>query len=213
MKRYMLFLCLLTCFSFSNTSKNLQRKVISDSEFDYSFHVSINEQPKLKYSKFYFWYKSGEIHSSQGDSSGDLLHGEYTKSYKSNNLAELGVFNKGLKNKIWKKWYKNGQLYEIANWKNGIKIGKYLQFSEEGDILIQGNYKDNNKHGVWVNQATNDTLYFKKGVKIGKPKKYTKKPFVKRLKSFFKNLFKKKEKNNLKKDSTAKKRKKIKSKK
>lgn len=179
-------------FIFLFPSKNPQRKIISDSEFSYTFYVSTKET-KAKDSKHYYWYKSGEIHSSQGGSSGNVLHGEFTKSYKNNNLAEKGSFKNGLKNSVWKRWYKNGQLYEIAQWKNGLRLGDYMQFSENGKVSIRGHYKNNRKHDIWINVPTSDTLYFKKGIKVEKPKK----SLVKKVTGFFKNTFRKKEKDSL----------------
>lgn len=203
MKLYLTFFFLI--FTFSHANKDIQRRVISDSEFNYTFFILSTKSPSNDVLKHYHWYKSGEIHTSQGSSSGNLLHGVYTKSYKNNNLAEKGNFNKGLKDNTWKRWYKNGRLYEISNWKNGHKFGRYVQFSEEGKVLIEGFYKNQKKHGVWINVATNDTLYFKKGMEVEMPKKYMRKPFVQRTKTFFKKLFTKKEKDNQKKHSKSKK--------
>lgn len=180
-------------FTFFSSNNDIQRRVISDSEFNYTFYILPEETKSNNVLKYYHWYKSGEIHTSQGSSSGSLLHGDYTKSYKNNDLAEKGSFKKGLKSNTWKRWYKNGQLYEISNWKNGLKSGRYAQFSEEGKVLIQGSYKNQRKHGIWINAVTNDTVFFKKGIAKEIPKRYSRKPFMQRSKAFFKNLFAKKE--------------------
>lgn len=180
-------------FAFLFPNKNVQRKIISDSEFNYTFYVFTEGKSKNKGVKYYHWFKSGEIHSSQGSSSGNLLHGQFTKSYKNNNLAEQGTFKNGLKHKIWKRWYKNGQLYEVVRWKNGSKSGNYIQFSENGQPWILGHYKGNRKDGRWINEIANDTVYYKKGIEIEKPKKFSRKPFTQRAKRFIKNLFKKKD--------------------
>ncbi|NHF59003.1 hypothetical protein FK220_006610 [Flavobacteriaceae bacterium TP-CH-4] len=193
MKFYLTALLFLSFFLFP--SKNVQRKIISDSEFNYTFYVSTEDIAAKKGPRYYYWYKAGEIHSSQGGSAGDLLHGDFTKSYKDNNLAEQGSFKKGLKDNLWKKWYKNGQLYEIASWKSGLRTGQYLQFSEAGQVMISGRFKKDMKHGIWINGTTNDTVFFKKGVEIDKPKRYNRKPLTKRITGFFKELFRKKEKN------------------
>ncbi|WP_282162870.1 toxin-antitoxin system YwqK family antitoxin [Ulvibacterium marinum] len=186
------FHTLVVAFFLLYPNKNPQRKIISDSEFSYTFYVSPKET-NVKNSRHYYWYKSGEIHSSQGGSSGNLLHGEFTKSYKNNNLAEKGSFKNGLKNSIWKRWFKNGQLYEIAYWKNGLRSGDYVQFSENGQVSIEGRYKNNRKHGIWINVPTRDTLHYKKGTKLESPKK----TLVKRVGGFFKDVFSKKEKDSL----------------
>lgn len=203
MKLYLTFFFVLSTFSSAN--KDIQRRVISDNEFNYTFYILSTDTSSNNVAKNYHWYKSGEIHISQGSSSGSLLHGEYTKSYIGYNLAEQGYFKKGLKNNTWKKWRKNGQLYEISNWKNGHRSGRYAQFTEDGKISIQGAYKNKRKHGVWINTATRDTLYFKKGIAIEKAKKHSRKTIMQKMKTFSKGLFAKKEKDGLKKDSKSKK--------
>jgi hypothetical protein len=192
----MKFIFFFFIFSFSLLSpfKDTQRRVISDSEYNYAFYTRLKELKSTNSSKFYFWYKSGEIHVSQGASSGNVLHGEYTKSYKSNNLAEKGVIKNGLRDNTWNKWYESGQLYEICNWVRGHRSGSYAQFSEDGKLLIKGEYKHHNKHGMWVNFTKSDTLYYKNGEQVDRPEKFKIKSVVQKTGTFFKNLFSKKEK-------------------
>ncbi len=195
MKLYLAIVFVLApLFSLNN---DLQRKIISDSEFSYTFYVTTKNKTKKIGPRFYYWFKSGEIHSSQGGSSGDLLHGDFTKSYKNNNLAEQGRFKNGLKDKLWKRWHSNGQLYEITRWNNGIRTGKYVQFSEGGEMTIQGAFKNSKKHGVWVSGVSKDTVFYKNGEEIARPKKYDRPPFTKRAVSFVKELFKNKRKDSL----------------
>jgi len=192
----MKFTIFIIIFSFSLffTNKDSHRRVISDSEYNYTFYTLSKEVKSKKLTKYYYWYKSGEIHISQGASSGNILHGEYIKSYKSNNLAEKGVFKNGLRDNTWNKWYESGQLYEICNWVRGHKSGSYAQFSEGGKLLIKGKYKQHNKHGMWVNFTESDTLYYKNGKQVERPEKFKIKSVAEKTSTFFKNLFSKKEK-------------------
>ena len=49
----------------------------------------------------YYWFKSGEIHQSISSSGGFVLHKNYLKYFKSNQLAEEGAFSYGLKDGEW----------------------------------------------------------------------------------------------------------------
>jgi len=80
----------------------------------------------------YFWIKSGEIHNTQGGYEGNLLHGEYTEFYLSEQLKSKGNFKNGLKDGEWKSWYENGNIEEIIHWKNGRINGKVIKYTGDG---------------------------------------------------------------------------------
>ncbi|MBJ6368906.1 toxin-antitoxin system YwqK family antitoxin [Snuella sedimenti] len=150
--------CIL-CFAFSS---DLQRKVIRDADFDVECYVT-HKSPKLFYpDKIYFWYRSGEIHQSVSSAGGDVLHDNYVKYYRSNQLAEKGVFHYGLKTGNWKHWYENGQLRLQEAWRNGFKHGEAIAFNYDGSISQKGSYWNNLKEGRWVNYNTKDTVYYVK---------------------------------------------------
>jgi antitoxin component YwqK of YwqJK toxin-antitoxin module len=73
--------------------------------------------------KFYFWYKAQHVLSTQGNSSGILLHGEFEAFYENKQLARKGKFIKGLKNGQWLYWRHNGTLLKIEHWSNGKQRG------------------------------------------------------------------------------------------
>ena len=101
------------------------------------FHVLDTDESQLKKhnpDKIYFWFKSQKILTTQGGSSGSLLNGQYESFYKNNQLAERGVFKKGLKHGTWKFWGENGILIHQENWSRGIQTGKQLYYSPEGII-------------------------------------------------------------------------------
>ncbi|MDY8138463.1 hypothetical protein [Aquimarina sp. 2201CG5-10] len=186
--------------SISNIGNDVSKKIISDDEYNYTFYVSTKVKSDPQNHKKYYWFRSGEIHSSYGGVDGQVLHGLYKKTYRVNGLAEQGDFFYGVKDNAWKSWYENGKLSEVKNWQKGIMNGAYQKFSKSGELLVTGKYKNHKKHGVWIDHAIKDTLYFKKGEKVIKEDKpeekdtenTDKKTIGTKIKSFFSNTFKKK---------------------
>ncbi|WP_299883460.1 hypothetical protein [uncultured Lacinutrix sp.] len=174
---------LSTLFSVNN---DLQKKVIRDGDHDIECYVSLKKIKSFDSDKMYYWYKSAAVHHSMSSAGGYVLHSSFTKFYKSNQLAEQGNFNLGLKNGVWQTWYENGQLKERQEWKNGQKHGDFISRDSLGNILEKGNFKHNKKAGSWVNTKTKDTVFYKKGAVLV-PETNDKKE------GFFKRLFKKKE--------------------
>lgn len=193
--KILFLLIILTQISFVGND-NIHRRIISDNDFNYTFFIHSKDVKSKKLSKNYYWYKSNEIHVSQGFSSGQLLHGAYTKSFKNNNLAENGNFKNGLKNKLWKEWYMNGILKKTVQWKNGLRNGVYLEYSNQGKLIMQGRYKKGRKEGLWLNNKIMDTLYFKNGVQTKMPK-LIQRPIKKRINKMFQKIFIKKVKDTL----------------
>lgn len=110
------------------------------------FHVLDADDSQLKKynsKKYYYWFKSQKVLVTQGGSSGSLLNGDYESFYKNNQLAEKGLFTKGLKDGIWKFWNQNGILVHQENWSKGIQIGKQLYYNESGLIQKTIIYKSN----------------------------------------------------------------------
>lgn len=165
-----------------------QRKIIVDGDLKFVFHVSTANPTKYVNDRIYYWFKSGEIHHSEGGSDGDILHGTFVKSHRDNSILEKGSFENGLKDKVWKQWYKNGTLKQVLEWKEGLKTGKTMIYDEKGQVINSGYYHKNVKHGIWVDHSMGDTLYFDKGKELKIPKEN----FPKRVKTFFKRLFSKK---------------------
>ena len=169
--------------------EGLQLKQIQDKHYKTSFSVVYKPiAPILK--KKYYWYKSNTIHQSLGDYSGQLLHGTYIQHYRTNQLAEKGQFQLGVKQGTWKKWFTNGQLKSISYWNQGFINGSYLKYTKTGDLDITGTYRNGVKHGVWISRIKKDTLYYKRGILYDKNLR----------KSFFKKKFKGKA---IKNDSTS----------
>lgn len=110
------------------------------------FRVLDTDESQLKKynsKKYYYWFKSQKILITEGGSSGSLLNGDYESFYKNNQLAEKGLFTKGLKDGVWKFWNQNGILIHQENWSKGTQIGKQLYYSEDGLIQKTIVYKSN----------------------------------------------------------------------
>ena len=78
--------------------------------------------PKTKDDRFYFWYNSNAIQSTQGGFTGQLLNGHYTAFYADKRLKEEGDFKKGLKQGVWKTWNEKGALTSSVTWDDGLLL-------------------------------------------------------------------------------------------
>jgi hypothetical protein len=105
--------------------------------------LPVSDAPELCNDRFYFWYSSNTIHSTQGGFSGRLLNGSYKEYFPNKNLKEEGVFKEGLKEGIWKTWNESGNLIRQYTWKKGLRSGKYFLCNEKGYITETGTYKNN----------------------------------------------------------------------
>lgn len=144
-----LLLVFLTLFSFVGFSQKF--------EIENKFHIKQNDRSivfrvldvddsqlkKYNSEKYYYWFKSQKVLNTQGGSSGSLLHGDYESFYKNNQLAEKGLFKKGLKDGTWKSWNQNGILIHQENWSKGTQIGKQLYYNQDGLIQKTIIYKSN----------------------------------------------------------------------
>jgi antitoxin component YwqK of YwqJK toxin-antitoxin module len=110
--------------------------------------LPVDDLPKTKADRFYFWYDANVIHATQGDFSGKLLNGNYAEYYPSKALKEKGIIKQGLKDGIWLSWYESGILSSSTTWDEGLKSGKFTFFNEKGIIVQAGHYKDNQLNGV-----------------------------------------------------------------
>jgi antitoxin component YwqK of YwqJK toxin-antitoxin module len=148
-------------------------KRISDTNFRYEFYTT-DKKIKIKEHKVYFWFKGGAIHNAESGIAGTLLHDKFVKMYHSNQLAEQGQFEEGLKVGLWKTWHQNGTIETTQKWKNGLKSGEYLQYDENGTLTACGKYTKGLKTGKWINFESNDTLVYKKGTIVLKKQKISK---------------------------------------
>lgn len=148
-------------------------KRISDKNFRYEFYTTSKKINPSK-SKTYFWFKGGQIHEAEYGVAGEVLNGHFKKYFHSNQLAEQGVFKKGLKIGLWKSWHENGKIETTQIWKYGRKTGVFVKYNNSGEIIEKGNYKRSLKDGLWIDMIKKDSLTYKKGEIFLKKKKITK---------------------------------------
>lgn len=175
----------------SFTFIKVQKKLIRQEGYDIECFVYLEELTSFDEGKTYYWFRNSQIHQSNGFAGGLVLHDTYTKYYRSNQLAEKGAFDLGLKDGVWLTWYENGSLKSSQEWWNGVKHGDYRYYDTEGKLIYQGNYKRDTRHGEWIDHLKKDTLNYKRGEVIIEEVDTVQKP------SFLKRLFGKKEKDSL----------------
>ena len=85
--------------------------------------------------RFYYWYKAQHVLTTQGGSSGQILHGEFEAFYDSKQLSKKGTFTKGLKDDEWLYWRKDGTLIKSENWKRGKLSGIETHYNSRGEAF------------------------------------------------------------------------------
>lgn len=103
--------------------------------------------------KRYHWFKAQLVISTEGASSGVLLHGLYEAFYDNKQLAKRGQFTKGLKSGEWMFWYEDGSLARIEHWKNGALRGEQIDYLPDGSVDVITRVK-----GKTVSEFHLDTL-------------------------------------------------------
>jgi antitoxin component YwqK of YwqJK toxin-antitoxin module len=134
------WLIILLTFSLVSFSDPYTIKRISDANFRYEFYVTEKTVTPQK-KKIYYWFKGGAIHNSESGMAGNLLDGEFLKMYHSNQLAEQGKFENGLKVGLWKTWHSNGVIETTQYWKDGYRSGDFYHYDSTGEMLEKGNLK------------------------------------------------------------------------
>ncbi|WP_299553165.1 hypothetical protein [Seonamhaeicola sp.] len=153
----------LICFSFSS---DVQKRIIRENGFDIECYITSKKVNHYSSNKMYYWYRSGKIHQSVSNVGGFLLHKNYTKYYKSNQLAEQGEFVHGLKHGVWKTWHKNGLVKTKTYWEHGYREWHFTAYDSFGNITLQGNYRKNIKTGQWIDHIKKDTVYYKNNIPL-----------------------------------------------
>jgi len=145
-------------------------KRITDKEFKYEFYTT-KKQPKTKTGRQYFWFRGGAIHNAQSGFAGELLHDKFIKMYLSNQIAEQGIFDNGLKTGLWKNWYPDGTLQSEQYWNDGLKDGEWHAYDQSGALIEKGRFKNDLKDNRWINYQKKDTVVYENGaVFVKKPK-------------------------------------------
>lgn len=133
----------ITSFSQKEVKDYCLKKVLKQNNFQYQFSVLDGDKKGVSFfdkRKMYFWYKSQTVHSTQGGSSGELLHGGFSMFYASKQLYSKGVFSKGLKVGEWKYWRENGSLEKVERWLRGRLLAVRM-YSKNGNLKKELKYR------------------------------------------------------------------------
>ena len=133
----------------------------------------------------YYWHRNGQLRSTRGDFSGNILHGNYQEFDKSGRMLEKGMHYFGTKDGEWKSWNRKGEIIKIENWHRGF-LKKRISF-DLPKYTIE-NFKQNQLNGLRIifdDKNKKSVEHYKNGVQKIKSKKT--------LRSFFHDKLKKKE--------------------
>lgn len=149
MKYAVLVLWLLAAW-YTNAQDHLEdfalKRSLKQDGLQFNFTVLDDDKRGVRHhkpSKFYYWFKAQHVRSTQGASSGRLLHGVFEAFYPDKQLAQKGSYKKGLKHGEWHYWYQDGSFKRIENWSHGELRGKQQYFDADGswnhtDIIHDG---------------------------------------------------------------------------
>lgn len=135
-----LLLTLFTTFIASAKAQYYNGRVrIDSSDRSYIFQVT-DDNRQTNPGLFYYWFKSGRIHKTQGGYYGKLLHGNYKVVDRDRHLLEEGAFKKGQKTGLWKTWYEDGTLRSTWRKRFGFRNRSYTikEYDEQGHITRSG---------------------------------------------------------------------------
>ncbi len=151
----------------------------------FSFDIRVlyeNTEIKTLPNVNYYWYRNGELKSTIGDFSGNILHGKYEKFDADGNLRAKGDFLYGVKNGKWKYWNNRGTIDTEEFWKKGFLVERIS--INDSTITIQP-FKNNVLHGKVVQRKNNELISSVKYYQGKKKVKKTPRLFV-RLRGSFK---------------------------
>lgn len=169
MNRTVLIICIFflgICYGQTNASL---RHVVNDT-MSADFFVQL-ESEKIKYEpeRIYFWFKSQELHFSQGNASGYLLNGSFTAYFHSGQLKTKGNFKSGLQHGVWEEWHENGLLKSRFHFEEGVLTGAFVCFDSTGNLQSSGSYKAGDYHGDVV--INGEEKKFKNGNELAEKEK------------------------------------------
>ena len=168
LKKYSFLLLLIgvSCTSIGQKKEILRLDINTNAQTKVNTFYTHQSNKRFDNTTTIYWTIKREIHSSQGDYSGKLLHGSYTEYFANNQLQTKGQLKLGIRVKEWKFWYENGILQKTVTYKNGKIHGKVVQYNEKGKVMRIEKYKKGLKHGTFT-KIINDTLTFTEKYKNG----------------------------------------------
>ena len=129
--------------------------------------ITLKTNPHITYA----WHRNGQLRTTRGDFSGNILHGTYQEFDKSGRMLEKGNYYYGTKDGEWKSWNRNGEIIKLEAWNKGFLKQR---ISYENSNYIVENFKLNELDGrriVFINNHIESVEYYRKGVHIVKNKR------------------------------------------
>ena len=119
----------------------------------------------------YFWHRNGQLRSTKGDFSGNILHGDFQEFDKSGKMLGKGTYYYGTKEGEWKSWNRNGEIIKLEKWNKGF-LSRRISY-DLTKCTIE-NFKKNQLDGrriVLNNNRKESVVHFKNGIEIIKRKR------------------------------------------
>lgn len=119
----------------------------------------------------YYWHRNGQLRSTSGDYSGNILHGNSQEFDKSGRMLEKGTYYYGTKDGEWKSWNRKGEIIKLEKWKRGF-LKKRISYDLTRRTIE--NFKQNKLDGrriVLNNELKESVEHYRNGVRINKDKK------------------------------------------
>lgn len=89
----------------------------------------------------------------------NVLHGESKTYYPQNDqLAELALFENGLRQGKAIRWFEDGKLLSEINYQDDQMQGPAVYYHPNGKIQFQGNYLNGRKDGLWKTYDEGENL-------------------------------------------------------
>jgi antitoxin component YwqK of YwqJK toxin-antitoxin module len=164
---------LISWITFAQGENPFVYSVISDGNGRVSQYYIVYQEISIKINPHitYVWHRNGQLRSTKGDYSGNILHGSYQEFDKSGKMLEKGVYYYGTKDGEWKSWNRNGEIIKVETWNRGF-LKKRLNYDLSKCIVE--NYKQNKLDGpriIFNNNHKDSVEHYRKGVLIVKNKR------------------------------------------
>jgi len=169
----LLLIALLTIFFNGTKAQYYNGRVrIDSSDRSYIFQVT-DDGRRTNSGLFYYWFKSGRIHKTQGSYYGKLLHGNYKVVDRDRHLLEEGQFKKGLKTGLWRTWYEDGALRStwrkrFGFWNQTYHISEYDANGNKTKSGFENKGLFTGYQAIWQGDSAVVTRY-KKGQALPNP--------------------------------------------
>ncbi|MBO9596032.1 MAG: hypothetical protein J7599_24225 [Niabella sp.] len=158
MKRILPLLIILS-FAALNTAAQYYNGQVRVDSLDRSFLFQVTDAtPRLHGHRFYTWFKSGRIHTTEDGYYGKLLHGYYKVVDKERRLLEEGRFKLGAKKGVWRTWHENGRLKTMTRKRLWDGAWRIEAFAPDGQRIKKGFEKNNQFTGRQVEMVKDSAV-------------------------------------------------------